>query len=344
MERRGGKEGPKGPKHSIRGASSQGGTSGGSMELSELLGVDVATLSKPVSGVTLGSNGSDGAPSSGKEGSTQHQQMVDILQAQRDRYKDRLAVVRTFTTCQSHVYSCLCFCCLTRTITPQQAETVAITVQQRLDVAEGCKTQLEQDNIALYSKIRYLQSIAGTGPQSTGKGQVRHILLVIAFTSSYVIGWTMTSSEFFILFLIYGFYHASYSVDVRSQCAFAITLDMTKSPTMDLLPRTGERAERSSFLCYVVLFYVAEAASDQSPDISPYYMHLQPLLRFWVIFDAHHDFSRRSGGRGGYRNGESMEESRESGTADRDRDREVEGRYGVLYEQRMNPFAEVITQ
>jgi hypothetical protein len=36
-----------------------------------------------------------------------------------------------------------------------------------------------------------------------------------------------------------------------------------------------------------------------------------------------------------------MEESRESGTADRDRDREVEGRYGVLYEQRMNPFAEV---
>jgi hypothetical protein len=37
-----------------------------------------------------------------------------------------------------------------------------------------------------------------------------------------------------------------------------------------------------------------------------------------------------------------MEESRESGTADRDRDREVEGRYGVLYEQRMNPFAEVI--
>jgi hypothetical protein len=38
-----------------------------------------------------------------------------------------------------------------------------------------------------------------------------------------------------------------------------------------------------------------------------------------------------------------MEESRESSSADRDRDREVEGRYGVLYEQRMNPFAEVIS-
>lgn len=48
------------------------------------------------------------------------------------------------------------------------------------------------------------------------------------------------------------------------------------------------------------------------------------------------------GSRGGFRSGESMEESRESGSADRDRDREVEGRYGVLYEQRMNPFAEVI--
>lgn len=93
LERKGGKEGPKGGKHSIRGVSSQGGISGGSMELSELLGVDIATLSKPVSAVSLGTNGGD-APSASKEGSSQHQQMVDILQAQRDRYKDRLAVVR----------------------------------------------------------------------------------------------------------------------------------------------------------------------------------------------------------------------------------------------------------
>lgn len=48
-----------------------------------------------------------------------------------------------------------------------------MSVQQRLDTAEGSKIQLEQDNIALYSKIRYLQSIAGTGPQTSGKGQVR---------------------------------------------------------------------------------------------------------------------------------------------------------------------------
>jgi hypothetical protein len=95
LERKGGggKDGLKGEKHSIRGASSQGGISGGSMELSELLGVDIATLSKPVSGAHLSGKGGD-APSGGKEGSTQHQQMVDILQAQRDRYKDRLAVVR----------------------------------------------------------------------------------------------------------------------------------------------------------------------------------------------------------------------------------------------------------
>jgi hypothetical protein len=60
-----------------------------------------------------------------------------------------------------------------------------------------------------------------------------------------------------------------------------------------------------------------------------------------VFFFIH--TSGRGGSRGGFRNGESMEESRESGSGDRDRDREVEGRYGVLYEQRMNPFAEVIS-
>ena len=31
----------------------------------------------------------------------------------------------------------------------------------------------------------------------------------------------------------------------------------------------------------------------------------------------------------------------EDESSGRDRDRDVEGRYGALYEQRMNPFAEV---
>jgi hypothetical protein len=66
-----------------------------------------------------------------------------------------------------------------------------------------------------------------------------------------------------------------------------------------------------------------------------------PAFNSSLLFLLNHR-SGRGGSRGGFRNGESMEESRESGTADRDRDREVEGRYGVLYEQRMNPFAEVI--
>ena len=41
--------------------------------------------------------------------------------------------------------------------------------------------------------------------------------------------------------------------------------------------------------------------------------------------------------------GGEYEESRESGNSNRERDnnREVEGRYGELYEQKMNPFAEV---
>ena len=47
---------------------------------------------------------------------------------------------------------------------------------------------------------------------------------------------------------------------------------------------------------------------------------------------------------GGYRDSGSVEESRESGAtnnSNREGDRDLEGRYGALYEQRMNPFAEV---
>ena len=97
-------------------ASNQGGVgvSGGSMELSELLGVDIATLptksnNTSTTNINVNTNTSDDAvkkvegsiqaEGSGSDapGQRQNQQMVDILQAQRDRYKDRLAAVRHCT-------------------------------------------------------------------------------------------------------------------------------------------------------------------------------------------------------------------------------------------------------
>jgi hypothetical protein len=103
-------------------ASNQGGVggSGGSMELSELLGVDIATVptksnNTSTTNINVNTNTSDDAvkkvegsiqaEGSGSDvpGQRQNQQMVDILQAQRDRYKDRLAAVRhctwTYTRC-----------------------------------------------------------------------------------------------------------------------------------------------------------------------------------------------------------------------------------------------------
>ena len=96
-------------------ASNQGGVggSGGSMELSELLGVDIATPSSKSNNtfntnINANSNtitksnddtvriveGSIQSEVSDAPNQRQNQQMVDILQAQRDRYKDRQAAVR----------------------------------------------------------------------------------------------------------------------------------------------------------------------------------------------------------------------------------------------------------
>ena len=95
--------------------SNQGGVggSGGSMELSELLGVDIVTLptnsnKSSNANIDVNTNTNDDAVKK-NEGSIQseiieapnqrqNQQMVDILQAQRDRYKDRLAAVRQCTS------------------------------------------------------------------------------------------------------------------------------------------------------------------------------------------------------------------------------------------------------
>lgn len=103
LDRRGrGQDGSRGGKGAGRGGPAVLGGTGvdSSMDLSELLGVDVSTLSSP----PLGSSGvgkvlgSSVENSKSKEGlsnqQNQNQQMVDILEAQRDRYKERLATVR----------------------------------------------------------------------------------------------------------------------------------------------------------------------------------------------------------------------------------------------------------
>ena len=51
-----------------------------------------------------------------------------------------------------------------------QSESVAVTVQNKLTMAENSKAQLERDNLALYAKIRYLQSITDN---SSTHGKVR---------------------------------------------------------------------------------------------------------------------------------------------------------------------------
>lgn len=60
-------------------------------------------------------------------------QMVAVLQSQRDRYKDRLAA----------------------------AEATIMRMQQSVDATQLRAEQLQADNLALYGKIRFLQSYSG---------------------------------------------------------------------------------------------------------------------------------------------------------------------------------------
>jgi homeobox protein cut-like len=64
--------------------------------------------------------------------------------AQRDRYKDRLTI----------------------------AESSLLTLQQALDVATSSKKQVESDNLALYSKIRYLQSYNYQSQSKSNKSSI----------------------------------------------------------------------------------------------------------------------------------------------------------------------------
>eukprot|EP01038_Epipyxis_sp_PR26KG_P006821 gene6821-9339_t len=97
-----------------------GGSDQTSSELAVLLGVNNDSLLTKVDNNDTNNNNNQNLTN----------QMVSILQAQRDRYKERLT----------------------------QVETSLVKLQQKFDMNENIKSQLEADNVALYSKIRFLQS------------------------------------------------------------------------------------------------------------------------------------------------------------------------------------------
>ena len=109
------------------------------LELSELLGVDAKSI--PVVKAKSG-----GATASSRQSSESSSQMISILQGQRDRYKGRLSA----------------------------AEATQATLEAKLGVAQAKAQQMEKDNVTLYGKIRYLQSVvAGNNPG--GRGVQSHI-------------------------------------------------------------------------------------------------------------------------------------------------------------------------
>lgn len=120
---------------------------------------------------------SGGSNNSGGNGSNQ---MVVILTAQRDRYKERLAQVRAVTTNFSP------YLAYYRAFSPPlQAENSVLKLQQQLDSAAAVKANLEADNLTLYSKIRFLQSYPGgqSGPNH-GQGDARRSSMGMGLGSS----------------------------------------------------------------------------------------------------------------------------------------------------------------
>ena len=75
-------------------------------------------------------------------------------------------------------------------------------VQQRLDAAESSKLKLEHDNLALYTKMRYLQSVAN-GTAGTGKGQVLALPLYAMYYDicSFVVSLCLCGSFYAMMFI-----------------------------------------------------------------------------------------------------------------------------------------------
>ena len=83
-----------------------------------------------------------------------------------------------------------------------QAESHSMGVQQRLDAAESSKLKLEQDNLALYTKMRYLQSVAN-GTAGTGKGQVLSLPLYAMNCNiwTFIVSVLLSGSIYVIMFI-----------------------------------------------------------------------------------------------------------------------------------------------
>ncbi|KAJ1437644.1 CASP C terminal-domain-containing protein [Ochromonadaceae sp. CCMP2298] len=86
-------------------------------------------------------------PAEAAKGNQINMQMIHILQSQRDQYKEKLT----------------------------RAETSLQRVQLELESAQAAKSRLEIDNLALYSKVRYLQSYgaSSSGPAFTSPKAMR---------------------------------------------------------------------------------------------------------------------------------------------------------------------------
>lgn len=132
------------------GVSGVGGSSIGSSssqqtnaaELSKLLGVVMDPLDKSKVNNTTNFQTSGGSGLDSAGAADESSQMVVILQGQRDRYKDRMT----------------------------KAESALFPLQQQLDSLNAIKTKLENDNLALYSELRYVKSITGSS-SSSGMGR-----------------------------------------------------------------------------------------------------------------------------------------------------------------------------
>jgi len=126
------------PRNSSNTNGSEDG--GSSMELAELLGVDTRPSSVNVNISITNPNPNERG---GTHANANSQQMVLILQSQRDRYKERLTV----------------------------AESTVLKLQQVVDASAAMKASLESDNLALYSKIRFLQSYQGSSSKGYRSGK-----------------------------------------------------------------------------------------------------------------------------------------------------------------------------
>lgn len=115
-------------------------------DLAELLGVQETPNSASAASTQSQNNQSSssigGEQSSANSGhnAVVSTQMIQMLQTQRDRYKDKLTT----------------------------AEATILKTQEILESMKASKTQLEEENLALYAKIKFLQTYGGSSSGGSG--------------------------------------------------------------------------------------------------------------------------------------------------------------------------------